>query len=53
LTITDKAQRLSAETLVQWEKSWGTQAGCLEMMNGAGKTWTKQEKEAERTERER
>jgi hypothetical protein len=27
LTITDKAQKLSAETLDQWEKSWGTQTG--------------------------
>jgi len=46
LTITDKAQRLSAETLAQWEKSWGTQTGRLEMTNGAGRSWTKQEKEA-------
>ena len=46
LTITDKAQKLSAETLAQWEKSWGTQTGRLEMTNGAGKSWTKQEKEA-------
>jgi Domain of unknown function (DUF4384) len=46
LTITDKAQKLSAETLAQWEKSWGTQSGRLEMTNGAGKSWTKQEKEA-------
>ena len=46
LTITDKAQRLSAETLALWEKSWGAQAGRLEMANGDGKPWTKQEKEA-------
>lgn len=46
LAISDKAQRLSAETLAQWEKSWGTQTGRLEMTNGAGKSWTKQEKEA-------
>ena len=46
LTITDKAQRLSAETLAQWEKSWGTQTGRLEMTNGEGKFWTKQEREA-------
>ena len=46
LTITDKAQKLSAETLVSWEKSWGTQSGRLEMVNGEGKSWTKQEKEA-------
>lgn len=46
LTITDKAQRFSAETLASWEKSWGAQAGRLEMANGEGKPWTKQEKEA-------
>jgi len=46
LTISDKAQRLSAETLAAWEKSWGTQTGRLEMTNGAGKSWTKEEREA-------
>lgn len=46
LTITDKAQRLSDETLALWEKSWGAQAGRLEMENGDGKPWTRQEKEA-------
>ena len=46
LTITDKQQRLSAETLATWEKSWGAQAGRLEMANGEGKPWTRQEKEA-------
>jgi hypothetical protein len=46
LTITDKAQRLSTDTLALWEKSWGAQAGRLEMANGEGKPWTKQEKEA-------
>jgi len=29
LTITDKAQRLSAETPALWEKSWGGQTGRL------------------------
>ena len=46
LTITDKAQTLSAETLATWEKSWGTQTGRLEMTGGVGKSWTKQEKDA-------
>ena len=46
LTITDKAQRVSGETLAQWEKSWGTQTGRLEMTNGAGQSWTKQERDA-------
>ena len=46
LTITDKAQRLSGETFALWEKSWGAASGKLEMENGEGKPWTKQEKEA-------
>jgi uncharacterized protein DUF4384 len=46
LTLTDKAQRLSDETLASWEKMWGAQTGRLEMTNGDGKPWTKQEKEA-------
>jgi hypothetical protein len=46
LTITDKTQRLSTDTLASWERSWGAQAGRLEMANGEGKPWTKQEKEA-------
>lgn len=46
LTITDKAQRLSDDTLALWEKSWGAQTGRLEMANGNGKPWTRQEKEA-------
>jgi hypothetical protein len=46
LTITDKAQKLSAETLAAWEKSRGTQTGRLEMTGGVGKSWTKQEREA-------
>ncbi|MGH9881339.1 MAG: DUF4384 domain-containing protein, partial [Pyrinomonadaceae bacterium] len=46
LAITDKAQRLSDETLASWEKSWGAQTGRLEMANGAGQPWTRQEKEA-------
>lgn len=46
LTITDKAQKVSPETLALWEKSWGAKAGRLEMANGDGKPWTRQEKEA-------
>ena len=46
LTITDKAQRLSADALALWEKSWGAQTGRLEMANGNGKPWARQEKEA-------
>src|SRR5437016_2764841 len=46
LTITDKAQKLATETLALWEKSWGARGGRLEMENGAGQPWTKQEKDA-------
>jgi hypothetical protein len=46
LVITDKAQRLSADTLALWEKSWGAPAGRLELTGGEGKPWTKQEKDA-------
>jgi len=46
LGISDKALRLSDGTLASWEKSWGTQTGRLEMANGNGKPWTRQEKEA-------
>ncbi|MEJ7710933.1 MAG: hypothetical protein WKF84_13980 [Pyrinomonadaceae bacterium] len=46
LAITDKAQRLPVETLALWEKSWGAQSGRVEMEDGEGKPWTRQEKEA-------
>jgi uncharacterized protein DUF4384 len=46
LTITDKAQRLSSDTLALWNKSWGARAGRLEMANGEGNPWTRQEKDA-------
>jgi hypothetical protein len=46
LSITDKAQRLPAETLAQWEKLWGARTGRLEMAGGEGRPWTKQEREA-------
>jgi len=34
------------QQVATWEKSWGGTVGRLEMQNGAGKTWTRQEKEA-------
>lgn len=46
LGISDKALRLSDETLASWEKLWGAQTGRLDLANGNGKPWTKQEKEA-------
>lgn len=46
LQVGATAQRLSAELVAQWEKSWGGQAGRLELNDGAGKLWTREEKEA-------
>ena len=46
LKIGDKAQKLSVEQVTEWEKSWGGTFGRLEMQNGAGKTWTSEEKAA-------
>lgn len=46
LQIGETAQRLSAERVTQWEKTWGGQAGRLELSDGAGKLWTRAEKEA-------
>ena len=46
LEIGATAKKLAAEQLATWEKSWGGTFGRLEMQNGAGKTWTRQEKEA-------
>jgi hypothetical protein len=46
LEIGAQAQKLSAERVSQWEKSWGGQAGRMELSDGAGKVWSKEEKEA-------
>ena len=46
LAISDRAQRLSFETLALWEKAWGAQTGRLDMAGGEGRPWTSQEKEA-------
>ncbi|MET0645605.1 MAG: DUF4384 domain-containing protein [Pyrinomonadaceae bacterium] len=46
LQIGPQAQRLSAERVARWEKSWGAQTGRMELSDGAGKGWTKEEKEA-------
>lgn len=46
LQIGAQAQRLSADIVARWEKSWGRQAGRMELSDGAGKVWTKEEKEA-------
>jgi hypothetical protein len=44
--ITDKAQKLSEAQVSKWEKSWGARVGLLELEAGAGKTWSREEKEA-------
>ena len=46
LKIGENAQKLSVQQVAEWEKAWGGTVGRLEMHNGAGKTWTRQEKEA-------
>jgi hypothetical protein len=44
--ITDKAQKLSDTQVSKWEKSWGARVGLLELEAGAGKPWSREEKEA-------
>jgi hypothetical protein len=46
IEITDKMQKVSETQLAAWEKQWSTRVGWLEMENGAGKAWTKEEKQA-------
>jgi len=46
LKIGANAQRLSVEQVAAWEKSWGGTLGRLELENGAGRTCTKEEKQA-------
>jgi hypothetical protein len=46
LKIGENAQKLSVQQVAEWEKSWGGTVGRLEMNNGAGKTWTRREREA-------
>lgn len=41
-----QAQRVPAELFARWEKSWGRQTGRMELSDGAGMVWTKEEKEA-------
>ncbi|MDT7687443.1 MAG: hypothetical protein QOE46_202 [Acidobacteriota bacterium] len=46
LQIGAQAQRLSPERVARWEKAWERQTGRMELSDGAGKVWTKEEKEA-------
>jgi hypothetical protein len=45
IQITDKALKLSETQVANWEKTWGSGVGRLEMST-VGQTWTKEEKES-------
>lgn len=44
--ITEAAYKLSNALVATWETSWSAQVGFLEMDNGVGQAWTKEEKDA-------
>lgn len=44
--IKGSAQILPAAQVAEWEKQWSTQVGSVELESGAGKSWTKDEKDA-------
>jgi hypothetical protein len=46
LAITDKALKLTETQVAAWEKQWSTLVGSIELENGAGKPWTREEKQA-------
>ncbi len=46
LSLTDKPLMISKSDVEAWEKAWSSQVERFEMDGGAGKTWTKAEKEA-------
>lgn len=46
ITIGDKMLQLSNEQLAKWEKIWGAEVQRFELADGAGKAWTRSEKEA-------
>jgi hypothetical protein len=46
LAIGDKPARVADAQLAAWERAWGGGVGRLEMQNGAGRAWTKVEKDA-------
>lgn len=43
--ITDKAQKLTEAQVANWEKTWGSSVGRLEMST-SGQAWTREEKDA-------
>lgn len=46
VTIGEKELPLSSEQVAGWEKTWGARVERFEMTGGAGKAWTRAEKEA-------
>ncbi len=46
LQIGDKALKLSDAQVASWEKQWSTLVGAIELEGGAGKGWTKEERQA-------
>ena len=46
LTIGNQPLRLSPSQVSEWEKLWGGAAETLELVGGAGRTWTNEEKSA-------
>jgi hypothetical protein len=46
LTIGDQPLRILPSQLAEWEKSWGGVAETLELVDGARRTWTNEEKAA-------
>lgn len=46
ITIGEKPLSLSDEQVAKWEKNWGATVERFEMTGGAGKAWTRAEKEA-------
>jgi len=46
ITIGAQVLQLAKELVQQWEKQWGAQSETLDLVGGAGKTWTKAEQEA-------
>ena len=44
LTITDQPIKLTPAQVAEWDKLWGGVAETLELVGGAGRTWTNEEK---------
>jgi hypothetical protein len=49
LRITDKPLKLSRSDVAKWEKAWSNEVERFEMVDGAGRTWTRAEQEASST----